>query len=186
MPLREYKLVVLGYGGVGKSAVTVRYVQQFFIERYDPTIEDAYTVHKELDGDQVVLQILDTAGTEQFTAMRDMYMKSGEGFIIIYSITSRSTFEALDDLIKQLFLVKDTDSVPAILLGNKEDLADYREVATQKGEEMAMKYGINFSECSAKTGHNIDEAFQTVVRQIIQKSPKVSSNKGKKKGCMIL
>lgn len=76
--MREYKLVVLGSGGVGKSALTVQFVQGIFVEKYDPTIEDSYRKQVEVDNSQCMLEILDTAGTEQFTAMRDLYMKNGQ------------------------------------------------------------------------------------------------------------
>ncbi|CAO3645292.1 unnamed protein product [Mucor hiemalis] len=89
--MREYKLVVLGSGGVGKSALTVQFVQSIFVEKYDPTIEDSYRKQVEVDGLQCMLEILDTAGTEQFTAMRDLYMKNGQGFVLVYSITSQVT-----------------------------------------------------------------------------------------------
>ena len=93
--MREYKIVVLGSGGVGKSALTVQFVQGIFVEKYDPTIEDSYRKQVEVDGQQCMLEILDTAGTEQFTAMRDLYMKNGQGFVLVYSITAQSTFNDL-------------------------------------------------------------------------------------------
>jgi small GTP-binding protein len=120
--MREYKLVVLGSGGVGKSALTVQFVQGIFVEKYDPTIEDSYRKVVEIEGQQCMLEILDTAGTEQFTAMRDLYMKNGQGFLLVYSITAQSTFNDLQDLRDQILRVKDTDDVPMILVGNKCDL----------------------------------------------------------------
>ncbi|KAJ1163107.1 hypothetical protein NDU88_003570 [Pleurodeles waltl] len=124
--MREYKLVVLGSGGVGKSALTVQFVQGIFVEKYDPTIEDSYRKQVEVDCQQCMLEILDTAGTEQFTAMRDLYMKNGQGFALVYSITAQSTFNDLQDLREQILRVKDTDDVPMILVGNKCDLEDER------------------------------------------------------------
>ena len=109
--MREYKLVVLGSGGVGKSALTVQFVQSIFVEKYDPTIEDSYRKQVEIDGQQCMLEILDTAGTEQFTAMRDMYMKKGEGFALVYSITSQATFADLNELREQITRVKDSPKV---------------------------------------------------------------------------
>merc|ERR1712071_294203 len=114
--MREYKLVVLGSGGVGKSALTVQFVQGIFVEKYDPTIEDSYRKQDEDDGQQCMLEILDTAGTEQFTAMRDLYMKNGQGFVFVYSITAQSTFNDLQDLREQILRVKDTDDVPLVLV----------------------------------------------------------------------
>uniref|UniRef100_A0A669EMC2 RAP1A, member of RAS oncogene family a n=9 Tax=Percomorphaceae TaxID=1489872 RepID=A0A669EMC2_ORENI len=109
--MREYKLVVLGSGGVGKSALTVQFVQGIFVEKYDPTIEDSYRKQVEVDGQQCMLEILDTAGTEQFTAMRDLYMKNGQGFALVYSITAQSTFNDLQDLREQILRVKDTEDI---------------------------------------------------------------------------
>ncbi|QQP42270.1 Uncharacterized protein FKW44_016881 [Caligus rogercresseyi] len=110
--MREYKIVVLGSGGVGKSALTVQFVQGIFVEKYDPTIEDSYRKQVEVDNQQCMLEILDTAGTvseeggEQFTAMRDLYMKNGQGFVLVYSITAQSTFNDLQDLREQILRIK--------------------------------------------------------------------------------
>lgn len=87
--------------------------QGIFVEKYDPTIEDSYRKQVEVDGQQCMLEILDTAGTEQFTAMRDLYMKNGQGFILVYSITAQSTFNDLQDLREQILRVK--VSFPSIL-----------------------------------------------------------------------
>jgi small GTP-binding protein len=82
------------------------FFQGIFVEKYDPTIEDSYRKQVEVDGQQCMLEILDTAGTEQFTAMRDLYMKNGQGFILVYSITAQSTFNDLQDLREQILRVK--------------------------------------------------------------------------------
>uniref|UniRef100_A0A8C2KBS4 RAP1B, member of RAS oncogene family n=1 Tax=Cyprinus carpio TaxID=7962 RepID=A0A8C2KBS4_CYPCA len=111
---------------------TVQFVQGIFVEKYDPTIEDSYRKQVEVDGQQCMLEILDTAGTEQFTAMRDLYMKNGQGFALVYSITAQSTFNDLQDLREQILRVKDTDDVPMILVGNKCDLEDERVVGKEQ------------------------------------------------------
>lgn len=73
-----------------------------------------------------MLEILDTAGTEQFTAMRDLYMKNGQGFVLVYSIIAQSTFNDLNDIREQILRVKDATTVPMVLAGNKCDLTDQR------------------------------------------------------------
>merc|ERR1711997_462391 len=128
LDMREYKIVVLGSGGVGKSALTVQFVQGIFVEKYDPTIEDSYRKQVEVDNCLCMLEILDTAGTEQFTAMRDLYMKNGNGFVLVYSITTQSSFMDLMEIREQILKVKDTDDVPMVLVGNKCDLEDERVV----------------------------------------------------------
>uniref|UniRef100_A0A669EJ77 RAP1A, member of RAS oncogene family a n=1 Tax=Oreochromis niloticus TaxID=8128 RepID=A0A669EJ77_ORENI len=159
--MREYKLVVLGSGGVGKSALTVQFVQGIFVEKYDPTIEDSYRKQVEVDGQQCMLEILDTAGTEQFTAMRDLYMKNGQGFALVYSITAQSTFNDLQDLREQILRVKDTEDVPMILVGNKCDLEDERVVGKER--MTTDKFQFRFQDMDLKNVQPLDEGFRTAV-----------------------
>jgi len=185
--MREYKLVVLGSGGVGKSALTVQFVQGIFVEKYDPTIEDSYRKVVEIDGQQCMLEILDTAGTEQFTAMRDLYMKNGQGFLLVYSITAQSTFNDLQDLREQILRVKDMDDVPMILVGNKCDLEDERVVGKDQGQTLARNWNSAFLETSAKSKINVNEIFHDLVRQINRKTPDVKGKSAKKKSsCCLL
>ncbi|KNC47863.1 Ras-like protein Rap-1b [Thecamonas trahens ATCC 50062] len=182
--MREYKLVVLGSGGVGKSALTVQFVQNIFVDKYDPTIEDSYRKQTEIDGQQCLLEILDTAGTEQFTAMRDLYMKNGQGFILVYSITAMATFNDLNDIHEQILRVKDAETVPMVLVGNKCDLEDDRIVEKEQGDAKAKEWSCTFMECSAKTRYNIDEIFDDVVGQINLSEPAPKTKK--KGGCALL
>jgi len=158
---------VLGSGGVGKSALTVQFVQGIFVEKYDPTIEDSYRKQTEVDGQQCMLEILDTAGTEQFTAMRDLYMKNGQGFILVYSITAQSTFNDIQDLREQILRVKDCDDVPMVLVGNKCDLEDERVVGKDQGLSLARQFGnCTFMETSAKAKIGVNDVFYDLIRQI--------------------
>eukprot|EP01106_Pelomyxa_sp_JSP_P019181 TRINITY_DN943_c0_g1_i3.p1 TRINITY_DN943_c0_g1~~TRINITY_DN943_c0_g1_i3.p1 ORF type:complete len:189 (+),score=49.24 TRINITY_DN943_c0_g1_i3:101-667(+) len=175
------KLVVLGSGGVGKSAITVQFVQGIFVEKYDPTIEDSYRKTTEVDGSPYFLEILDTAGTEQFTAMRDLYMKNGQGFVLVYSIISISTFRDLPDMHEQILRVKDCPEVPTVLVGNKCDLTEQRIVTSEEGQQLASKWGqyCVFIEASAKMRVNIDRIFQELIRQILRANPRKPEPKGK-------
>ncbi|CAJ0962472.1 unnamed protein product [Ranitomeya imitator] len=185
--MREYKLVVLGSGGVGKSALTVQFVQGIFVEKYDPTIEDSYRKQVEVEGQQCMLEILDTAGTEQFTAMRDLYMKNGQGFALVYSITAQSTFNDLQDLREQILRVKDTEDVPMILVGNKCDLEDERVVGKEQGQNLARQWNnCAFLESSAKSKINVNEIFYDLVRQINRKTPVEKKKPKKKSSCLLL
>ncbi|CAI9542999.1 unnamed protein product [Staurois parvus] len=108
--MREYKVVVLGSGGVGKSALTVQFVTGTFIEKYDPTIEDFYRKEIEVDSSPSVLEILDTAGTEQFASMRDLYIKNGQGFILVYSLVNQQSFQDIKPMRDQIIRVKRRDT----------------------------------------------------------------------------
>jgi len=103
--MREFKVVVLGSGGVGKSALTVQFVTGCFMEKYDPTIEDFYRKEIEVDGSPSVLEILDTAGTEQFASMRDLYIRNGQGFVIVYSVTNHQTFQDIKNMREQVSFI---------------------------------------------------------------------------------
>lgn len=185
--MREYKIVVLGSGGVGKSALTVQFVQGIFVEKYDPTIEDSYRKQVEVDGQQCMLEILDTAGTEQFTAMRDLYMKNGQGFVLVYSITAQSTFNDLQDLREQILRVKDKDDVPMVLVGNKMDLEAERVVGKEQGSNLARHFNCAFMETSAKAKIHVNDVFYDLVRQINKKTgPGKDETKGPKRKCVIL
>ncbi|MBN3297474.1 RAP2C protein, partial [Amia calva] len=151
--MREYKVVVLGSGGVGKSALTVQFVTGTFIEKYDPTIEDFYRKEIEVDSSPSVLEILDTAGTEQFASMRDLYIKNGQGFILVYSLVNQQSFQRYE-------------KVPLILVGNKVDLESEREVSGADGRALAQEWGCPFMETSAKSKTMVDELFAEIVRQM--------------------
>lgn len=166
----EFKVVVLGSGGVGKSALTVRFVSGSFIERYDPTIEDFYRKEIEVDGAPSVLEILDTAGTEQFASMRDLYIKNGQGFVVVYSVTSLQSFYDIKLMRDQILRVKGMrEFVPILLVGNKCDLTAQREVRRSDGDALANSWGCSFIEASAKSAVNVNEVFAEIVREMTVK-----------------
>ncbi|XP_067298336.1 ras-related protein Rap-2a [Pseudorasbora parva] len=164
--MREYKVVVLGSGGVGKSALTVQFVTGTFIEKYDPTIEDFYRKEIEVDSSPSVLEILDTAGTEQFASMRDLYIKNGQGFILVYSLVNQQSFQDIKPMRDQIIRVKRYERVPVILVGNKVDLDNEREVSSSEGQALAEEWGCPFMETSAKSKTMVDELFSEIVRQM--------------------
>jgi len=169
--LRRYRIVVLGDGGVGKSALTLQYVQHNFIDYHDPTIEDAYQQRTVIDSEPCLLDILDTAGQVEFTAMREQYMRCGEGFIICYSITDRHSFNEAVEYRNLITKVRATEEVPVILVANKVDLEQTRRsVETSEGQALATKFGCSFYETSAAHRRHVDDVFHTLVREIRYKS----------------
>ncbi|CAK7262442.1 RAS1 protein [Sporothrix epigloea] len=164
--LREYKLVVVGGGGVGKSCLTIQLIQSHFVDEYDPTIEDSYRKQCVIDDEVALLDVLDTAGQEEYSAMREQYMRTGEGFLLVYSITSRQSFEEITTFQQQILRVKDKDYFPMVVVGNKCDLESEREVTRQEGEALARSFGCKFIETSAKSRINVDKAFYDIVREI--------------------
>lgn len=166
---REYKLVMLGAGGVGKSAMTMQFISHRFPEDHDPTIEDAYKVQIRIDDEPANLDILDTAGQAEFTAMRDQYMRAGEGFIICYSITDRRSFHEAHEFKQLIFHVRHTDDTPVVLVGNKSDLSYLRQVSKEEGATLAREFSCPFFETSAAYRYYIDDVFHALVREIRKK-----------------
>ena len=184
--MREYKIVVLGSGGVGKSALTVQYVQGIFVTKYDPTIEDIYRKEVEIDGQQCMLEILDSAGTEQFAMMRDLFIRNGEAFALVYSVTCQATLAELIDLRNHILIVKDTHDVPMVLVGNKCDLEKDREVSRELGRNLARQWGVPFIESSAKSRINVSEIFHELVRQVDYKQQAKPKKPRRRRLCLLL
>ncbi|GJN94470.1 hypothetical protein Rhopal_007550-T1 [Rhodotorula paludigena] len=177
MPLPEYKVVVMGGGGVGKSALTVRFVHSMFVEKYDPTIEDSYRRNLTVDGITVALEVLDTAGTEQFMSLSTLYMRSGDGFLLVFSLTATESLAELHSIREQIQRIKEaslpvgaqTQRTPIVLVGNKLDLVHERQVARDAAVQLSRSWGgVPYYETSARKEINVTEIFEDVVRQMIK------------------
>ncbi|KAI0118352.1 ras family-domain-containing protein [Nemania sp. FL0031] len=166
---REYHVVVMGAGGVGKSCLTAQFVHNEWIESYDPTIEDSYRTQMTVDQRQVVLEILDTAGTDQFVAMRDLYMKTGQGFLLVFSITSASSLNEIAGLRDEIIRIKDDENIPIVICGNKADLEEHRAVPRGRGFEVSQRWGAPYYETSARNKTNVDEVFIDLCRQMLRR-----------------
>ena len=178
----EHKLVVLGGGGVGKSALTIRFVTDSFLDEYDPTIEDSYRKNALIDHELALLDILDTAGQEEFSSMQDEWMRNGHGFMLVYSVTSKPTFDEIRVLRDKILRTHDTTSVPMVIVGNKCDLVDERVVDTKDGQALADAWGCAFYETSAKTCLNNSEVFHALVREIRKADKRADELRDKRKG----
>ncbi len=160
--------------------------------------EDSYRKHITYDEKSVLLDILDTAGQEEYSAMRDTYMRTGKGFLLVYSITDPSSFAEVNIIYEQLCRSKDSEEVPIVLVGNKCDLESERSVSYEEGKCLAERMGnCKFVESSAFAVVNVEKAFAELARSIeyelsceehsedIPATLAVPTKKSKKK-CMIL
>eukprot|EP01060_Flectonema_neradi_P040154 TRINITY_DN905_c0_g1_i1.p1 TRINITY_DN905_c0_g1~~TRINITY_DN905_c0_g1_i1.p1 ORF type:complete len:363 (+),score=69.30 TRINITY_DN905_c0_g1_i1:98-1186(+) len=168
----EPKVLMIGAGGVGKSCLSVKYVQGRFNENYDPSILDTYRKEVAFNGEFTPVIVIDVAGQEEYTQLRDCYHKKSDGFIVVYSVDDRDSFQEVEKRRNEVLLARGDDAlVPMILVGNKCDLNEQRQVTKEEGERLAKTwYGndvsIPFFETSAKDNNNIDEVFHQIIRQI--------------------
>ncbi|ESK89299.1 ras protein [Moniliophthora roreri MCA 2997] len=174
----QYNVVVLGAGGVGKSALTVRFVKNVFLENYDPTIEEQYRHTLTVDGEASSMEVLDTAGTEQFTTLNEVYIKSGKGFVLVFSLTQEASLKEVDNLRKQIYHIKGGDrDIPIVVVGTKLDLVNEREVQQGTITNLATRWGLPFYETSAKKNWHVTEVFEDLLRQMRRKYPKQATIK---------
>jgi len=163
-----------------------------FVEDYEPTKADSYRKKVVLDGEEVQIDILDTAGQEDYAAIRDNYFRSGEGFLCVFSITEDDSFQSTQEFREQILRVKGDTNIPFILVGNKADLTNSRKVQQTTANNRAAQWQVPYVETSAKTRENVDKVFYDLMREI--RSRKVSDDSQgktdkpgkKKKKCQIL
>ncbi|KAM9820682.1 ras-related protein ralB-A-like [Neosynchiropus ocellatus] len=187
-----HKVIMVGSGGVGKSALTLQFMYDEFVEDYEPTKADSYRKKVVLDGEDVQIDILDTAGQEDYAAIRDNYFRSGEGFLLVFSITEHESFSATAEFREQILRVKEEDNIPLLLVGNKSDLEERRKVSGDEAAARAGEWGVQYVETSAKTRANVDKVFFDLMREVRKKKmleikdKNGPSGKKKKKHCRIL
>ncbi|VBB32452.1 unnamed protein product [Acanthocheilonema viteae] len=164
-----HKVIMVGTGGVGKSALTLQFMYDEFVEEYEPTKADSYRKKVVLDGEECLIDILDTAGQEDYSAIRDNYYRSGEGFICVFSITDTESFEATNEFREQILRVKNSamdSSTPIMLVGNKSDLTNERSVMQLHAQQKAEQWNVPYIETSAKNRTNVDKVFYDLMREI--------------------
>lgn len=179
-----HKVIMVGNGGVGKSALTLQFMYDEFVENYEPTKADSYRKKVVLDGEEVQIDILDTAGQEDYAAIRDNYFRSGEGFLCVFSITEEDSYYATQEFREQILRVKNGESVPFLLVGNKADLHDKRRVSVLEAQSKAQQWNVPYVETSAKTRENVDKVFFDLMREIRARKvddTKVNVGHGKEK-----
>lgn len=201
----ELKIVLLGADGVGKSALAMQFVQGHFPLAYDPTIEDSYRRALEVPsswlgggasetGNSLVLELMDTAGAEQFAGMRDLYMRRGDAFLLVYALDSQASLRAIQAIYGQIVRLRGPD-VPILLVGNKSDLGGQRQVNPTTVASLARQWRLPEPvETSARTGAGVNECFMQIVQlalfslygQAWDAAARHAGERGKKTKCHLM
>ncbi|CAA0842439.1 Ras-related protein RABA5b [Striga hermonthica] len=164
-----FKIVVIGDSAVGKSNLLSRFARDEFDHHSKATIGVEFqTQLMEVDGKEVKAQVWDTAGQERFRAVTSAYYRGAVGALVVYDISRKATFENIKRWLDELNTHCDT-TVATMLVGNKCDLEDIREVSLEEGKALAEEEGLFFIETSALDSTNVYNAFETVIREIFDK-----------------
>ena len=163
-----FKILLLGDSGVGKSSLLLRYTKHEFNVDMRSTIGVEFALkYLKIDNFQLKVQIWDTAGMERYRSITSAYYKGAKGVIIVYDICREKSFENVDKWIEDFKSKADEDAV-ILLIGNKNDLDDKREVNKEEAELKAQKNKFAFMETSAKDNNNVDKAFETLFKEIVK------------------
>lgn len=161
-----FKILLIGNSGVGKSSLLLRFADDTFTDNFMPTIGVDFKIRTlEVDGKTIKLQIWDTAGQERFKTITSSYYKGAHGIIVVYDVTDKESFKNIDTWMNEVEKHA-SDNVSRILVGNKNDLKDAKQVTTDEGKELADTYNIRFMETSAKESANVEEAFTLMTKEI--------------------
>ncbi|KAK9473487.1 small GTPase superfamily [Dipodascopsis tothii] len=165
-PTRARKIAVVGSRAVGKSSLTVQFVEEHFVESYYPTIENEFSKIIRYKGQDYATEILDTAGQDEFSIMNHKHSIGVHGYVLVYSITSRASFDMITTMRDKILNISGSDSVPMVIVGNKSDLGAQRKVETAEGKALAAQFSCPFVETSARHNANIAKAFELLIAEI--------------------
>ena len=162
-------LMLLGDSQVGKSSLLLRLTGNQFNDSQLTTVgKESYIMQVNLHGYELKMKIWDTAGQERFKSMSVQVIKTSDAVVLVYAINDRNSFNALDKWLLKISEASDISKKPIIVIGNKSDLDDKRQVSYEEGKNFAKNKGYNFYETSAKTGENINEAFNDIFEQLFK------------------
>jgi Ras-related protein Rab-1A len=177
------KYLIIGNSGVGKSCLLLRYADDVYTDKHIITIGVDFKIKSlNVDGKNVKTNIWDTAGQERFKNITVSYYKGAAGVMLVYDITDSESFNKINEWLIEVEK-NAPNNVYKILVGNKCDLEEQRQVSYDQGKEFADTYGMKFIETSAKNATNVEDAFQTMTKEIvnIKKKQKENDNKDNSK-----
>uniref|UniRef100_A0A6B2LK37 Uncharacterized protein n=1 Tax=Arcella intermedia TaxID=1963864 RepID=A0A6B2LK37_9EUKA len=180
----------MGSGGVGKSSYLIRFATDIFIEDYDPTIEDTYRKQIKVDNSLYMVDLLDTAGYEEWSGMgkwMDLGLKNSDGFIFMFSLTWERSLKDLQEERAKAMRLQERDVIPHVLIGSKVDLEGEREVPFVEAQKVADSWGCSYFEVSAKANKNVSLPIEQLVRDINRiRYPSAQPTARKQGGCILI
>ena len=162
------QILLLGDMAVGKTCLINRYTNGVFKEEYISTVGfDYYTKQEEINNKTVQVKLWDTAGQERFKTLTPSFLRNAEGVIIVFDVTSQDSFDNVKGWINSIKSNLGEKIIPIIIVGNKIDMENMREISKEDGKKIASENDFKYFETSAKTGIGVDEAIKEIVNQIL-------------------
>ncbi|TPX59797.1 hypothetical protein PhCBS80983_g02242 [Powellomyces hirtus] len=184
-PAKVRKVAVLGSRAVGKSSLTVQFVENHFAETYYPTIENTFTkpIRHPTTHHEYMLEIYDTAGQDEYSILNSKHALGIHGYMLVYSVASRASLEMCAVVRDKILNYTGMEWVPLVLVGNKLDLHQSRQVSTEEAQKLAKEWNCAAVECSAKLNQGVAKAFETMLMEIEKQTG--GDSEPPKKGCVI-
>lgn len=179
---KKRKIALMGFRSVGKSSLAIQFVQGQFVDHYEPTIENTFNKRVTIHGNDYELFLVDTAGQDEYSIMPPEYSVDIRGYVLVYSIDSSKSFEVCSILHEKLIDLIGNNNVPIVLVGNKSDLQQDRQVSVDEGKKLAQEINAVFLETSAKNNQGVSDVFHRVLTEMEKESGEMSN--GEKK-CII-
>nr|AMZ00362.1 Ras superfamily small GTPase [Nilaparvata lugens] len=181
MPAKQRKIAIMGYRSVGKSSLSIQFVDGQFVDSYDPTIENTFNKSMRLRSQDYDLKLVDTAGQDEYSIFPAQYSMDIHGYVLVYSITSSKSFEVVQIIYDKLLDMTGKIHVPIVLVGNKTDLHLERVISAEEGKKLADTWKAAFLETSAKQNEAVADIFHTMLLEI----EKANGNMQEKASCVI-
>eukprot|EP01139_Manchomonas_bermudensis_P002703 Amastigsp_a5615_29.p1 type:complete len:181 gc:universal Amastigsp_a5615_29:859-317(-) len=173
----DFSVTIRGVERVGRSAVALRIADDAFVADIDSSTDFDRDKSVSVANQKFRFRLFDPAGQEEFSALRDSYQRASHGFLVVFSLCSRESFDAVREIVEEIHRVKDCDT-PIAILGNMCDRASERQVRADEGDELAARIESSmFFEVSAMTGYNVETAFTALAHEIIARHPRRSSRR---------
>lgn len=181
MPPKQRQIAIMGFRSVGKSSLSIQFVDGQFVDSYDPTIENTFSKTTKVRGQEYDLKLVDTAGQDEYSIFPAHYTMDIHGYVLVYSITSSKSFEVVQVIYDKLLDMTGKVHVPIVLVGNKKDLHMERMISVEEGKRLADSWKVAFLEASAKQNEAVRDIFHTALLEI----EKANGNIQEKSSCSI-
>jgi len=166
-PSKQRKIAIVGSRSVGKSSLTVQFVDGHFVESYYPTIENTFSKVIKYKGQEFSTEIIDTAGQDEYSILNSKHFIGIHGYMLVYSVASEQSFEMIQVIRDKILNHLGSEWVPMVIVGNKSDLRpEQRQVTAEAGKKQAEEFNCAWTEASARYNENVTKAFELMVGQI--------------------